>query len=93
MLEILDQLDRMPPVGYERGVKAVVVGDSMGGGPTGLRVAIRDEERVKEEKREKRILGVVVCGSAAEVESEGQLTLVRASGWAGRALIIFRAAS
>lgn len=40
----------------------MLVGDSMGGGPTGLRVLLRGEGKVK---------GVVVVGSAAEEESEG----------------------
>ncbi|KAL8280496.1 hypothetical protein RQP46_007144 [Phenoliferia psychrophenolica] len=52
---------------------AVVVGDSMGGGPTGLRVALRDHERESEKsvegKKRGKVVGVVACGTCAEEES------------------------
>ena len=46
--------------------RAVIIGDSMGGAHTGLRAALRDAER-----EERRIAGVVACGTAAEEESAG----------------------
>lgn len=49
-----------------QGMKAVVIGDSMGGGPIGLRIALLDGG--------KRIRGLVCAASAAEEESE-QTTL------------------
>ncbi|KAI5479747.1 hypothetical protein MNV49_003008 [Pseudohyphozyma bogoriensis] len=52
-----------------KGQKAVVVGDSMGGGPTGLRVALKDAEWAKKAGLEQRVLGVVACGTCAEEES------------------------
>lgn len=52
---------------------AVVVGDSMGGAHTGLRAALRDEER--RDGKKGRIAGVVACGTAAEEESAGELAL------------------
>lgn len=60
-------LDALVSEGVVEG-KAVVVGDSMGGGPTGLRVALRDAER-KDGKGQ--VVGVVACGTCAEEESAG----------------------
>lgn len=59
------------------GRQAVIVGDSMGGAHTGLRAALRDEERRKEGKGKGRIVGVVACGTAAEEESAGQFSVAR----------------
>lgn len=50
---------------------ACIIGDSMGGAHTGLRAALRDEERRKDGKK-RRIAGVVACGTAAEEESAGE---------------------
>jgi pimeloyl-ACP methyl ester carboxylesterase len=50
--------------------QAVVIGDSMGGGPTGLRCALLDAERTRR-GAVSRITGVVACGTSAEEESEG----------------------
>lgn len=50
--------------------RALIVGDSMGGGPTGLRCALLDAERVKA-GAVSRIAGVVACGTSAEEESKG----------------------
>lgn len=64
VLAVLERLSE--PGGPLEGRKSVLVGDSMGGGPTGLRVLLRGEGRVS---------GVVVVGSAAEEESEGTSVL------------------
>lgn len=63
---ILDLLEHHFPAGPA----TVVVGDSMGGGPTGMRCALLDAERVKAGGL-RRILGVVACGTSAEEESAG----------------------
>ncbi|ORY61182.1 Alpha/Beta hydrolase protein [Leucosporidium creatinivorum] len=63
VLAILDQ-----EIGEKELPRAVIIGDSMGGAHTGLRAALRDEERRKDVKKA-RIAGVVACGTAAEEES------------------------
>ncbi|KAM0751767.1 alpha/beta-hydrolase [Meredithblackwellia eburnea MCA 4105] len=82
----------------ELGVKAVIIGDSMGGGPIGLRVALLDAKRrskkgATEPKGE--ILGVVACGTCAEEESADfvEQYLASASAFAKTCLTIppFRA--
>lgn len=55
--------------------RAVIIGDSMGGAHTGLRAALRDTERTED----RRIAGVVACGTAAEEESAGPSFLSRAA--------------
>ena len=87
VLVILDVLAEAGIEGYSPSTKAVVVGDSMGGGPTGLRVLLRDQERV-DEGMAARVLGTVACGTAAEVESEGTRTSGQA--WERRILMLLR---
>lgn len=60
ILALLDHLD----------TPCVLVGDSMGGGPTGLRCALLDAGRIAAGNTS-RILGVVACGTSAEEESSG----------------------
>jgi hypothetical protein len=81
VLAILDELAQAHIEGYRSDIKAVVIGDSMGGGPTGLRVLLRDQERVQS-GMEARVLGTVACGTAAEVESSGMS--IRCCGGATR---------
>ncbi|SGY66270.1 BQ5605_C004g02673 [Microbotryum silenes-dioicae] len=66
ILHILDDVSK--ELGRE--VKAVSYGDSMGGAHTGLRLGMRDHERVTKEGKERRIVGVVIVGTCAEEESE-----------------------
>lgn len=58
--------------------RAVLMGDSMGGMHTGGRVGIRDIERAKQGSQ-RRIAGIVACGTAAEEESTGRLRLYEVS--------------
>lgn len=53
ILALLEHLDQ----------SAVVIGDSMGGGPTGLRCALSGSSR---------IVGVVAVGTSCECESPGE---------------------
>lgn len=68
---ILVILDELQGEGVIDG-NAVIIGDSMGGGPTGLRAALKSAERESHGDRvAAKILGVVACGTSAEEESAG----------------------
>lgn len=51
------------------------VGDSMGGGPTGLRVGLLDYKRVMEQRKRRIVVGIVAVGTSSEIEREGRFNM------------------